>query len=499
MSQLDSPFAFIGDVVDEAVKIDYKSVSITDLAEGRGMSEQIADTDSPTLSGTSSDDESQENIDHTAALLGYMDEFEEDDDDEREIAGFSPSASLDLELEHGDDAEDNTSRFERIWSGDELEDGTSRRAHNDMPMQSDIVAAATKKCVSLDELEDNGTPVRKPRAIRITKHAISTNASNPKKQLSDDASFFYFDSKLVAAAVEEYGQRKRADIDNKRKQAAMKAAALKDKASSAISLKAKKALALPQTIKARKARKQQCNSHDERDDNGSKLSETEVLSKRKLASLKALAMKEKAKLAVKEKTTKAMDKVSIANAIKDRNTKKLQSQDGLDEDDVDQQKSFMQMYNSVKMPSLPTFEGLASKASLSVIGDLDKMVKRKSSVNIKEDTHPGSKAKSAPPIMQCLSNVSSANSQMSCIDQDGFLISPTSSIDATEASFASEDGFTPLPKPPIGSISRRQHLPPSGKKQGTAPPVIKLKKPRDGAVVKTPKSNSHRRSQTAVF
>jgi hypothetical protein len=443
--------------------------------------------DSPTLSRTSSD--SEEIIDHTAALLGFMEDS--DEDDLREISGFSPAVSLDLELEPIGDEEERNATFEKIFSGDELDDEPTQRASRVMPMQLNFASAAAKKTtLSKGEFYENDTPV--------TKYDQTAKPADGKarKSIVDDVPFFYFDSRLVAQAVEEYGQRKRTDIDNKRKQAALKAKALKDKASSAIHLKAKKAIAAPHAMWDKKVQK----SHDEIDqrmDNGEDKADGA-----KRAS-KAALMKIRAKAAFNEKAKKAKEKMTLPKAVKDRKQKASQ-----------EEVSGTQSTNiGMKLPTLPTpppVREYITKTGITVIGDMNKLVKQASG--------------SIPAISSCASNVSSNNSQV--IDEDGFIISPTSSIDlispvtsfdgidvassvASPRSIASPKStggtrchFLPCsiasPRSIASPKANRGELPPLGKK----PMACQMKNDSSNKMalkIGTVKPRAHRRTTTASF
>jgi hypothetical protein len=450
--------------------------------------------DSPTLSRTSSD--SEEIIDHTAALLGFMEDS--DEDDLREISGFSPAVSLDLELEPIGDEEERNATFEKIFSGDELDDEPTQRASRVMPMQLNFASAAAKKTtVPKGEFYENDTPVKK------SDQTAKPADGKARKSIVNDVPFFYFDSRLVAQAVEEYGQRKRTDIDNKRKQAALKAKALKDKASSAIHLKAKKAIAVPHAMWDKKVQK----SHDEIDQ---RMDDREDKADGAKRASKAALMKIRAKAAFNEKAKKAKQKMSLPKAVKDRKQKSSQEEvSGTQSTNIDE----IRMYSGMKLPTLPTpppVREYITKTGITVIGDMNKLVKQASG--------------SIPAISSCASNVSSNNSQI--IDEDGFIISPTSSIDLISpvTSFDGIDGASSVASPKSiaspkitggtrGHLSpcniasprsiaspkaNRGELPPLGKK--TMPGQIKKDSSNKMALkIGAVKPRSHRRTTTASF
>ena len=443
--------SYIGDVVADGSNLgNVKDSMIT----GRDSDHS---PDSPTASRTSSD--SDEVIDHTAALLGFMEDS--DEDDLREISGFSPAVSLDLELEPIGNEDDRNSTFEKIFSGDELDDdGTQQQVGGKLTYE--------KFTFSADEFQDNGSPVKQGRENHM--HGKS------QKSLPDDVSFFYFDSRLVAQAVEEYGQRKCTDIDNKRKQAALKAKALKDKASSAISHRARKAVAVPHAMWDKKVRK----SHDE-------IGHADDV---KEASKMAL-MKLRAKAALNEKAKKAKEKISLPKSIRDRKQKSCQ-EPKKDTCDVNFDKVYAKMCTGIKLPSMPTqppIQDYMAKKSIAVIGDMHKLVKQPVSGSI-------------PGIAACASNVSSNNSQI--IDEAGFIISPTSSVDVISPN-GSFDGIDTtssaaviMPYNIASPKSNRNELPPSGKNSGQ----VKLKKEypnKTGMKLHKSKPRSHRRTTTASF
>lgn len=479
-----SPCESGGDCIGEDA--DDGSIIKDSMITGRGPSDHSVD--SPTLSRTSSD--TDEIIDHTAALLGFMEDS--DEDDLREISGFSPAVSLDLELEPIGNDEQRNATFEKIFSGDELDDEPTHRSNKVKPTQLNFASSIGKKVTpSQDELQASDVHLKQ-------KDAGAKEDVKARKSLVDDIPFFYFDSTLVAQAVEEYGQRKRTDIDNKRKQAALKAKALKDKASSAISLKAKKAVSVPHALWDRKVRK----SRDELDGG-----EHEDQCDMKPAS-KAAMMKLKAKAALTEKAKKAKEKMSQPKSIKDRKNKTSQESDGKESLSIDA--VYSKLHSGMKLPTIPTapFGEYIAKTGITVVGDMNKLVKQASG--------------SIPAISACASNVSSNNSQV--IDEDGFIISPTSSIDllspttsfdgvdaacsiTSPRSIASPKSTSRCPLPPSDLASPRSvtssktyrggELPPSGKKSTAAgqkkdPSKLTLK------LSKT-KPRSHRRTTTASF
>ncbi|KAL3800800.1 hypothetical protein HJC23_001637 [Cyclotella cryptica] len=513
--------SYIGDVVDDCPNASIKHNDVKDsigqLIAGRGVSEQSVD--SPTLSRTSSD--SDEIIDHTAALLGFVDEFEDDDDDLREISGFSPSVSLDLELEPMENEAERGARFEKIWSGDEVDsvEAPSRRACKVTPVQLNLTpqaAPASKRTVrALEEFDDNDTPVKQ---LHRNPKQIDAKAN---KALADDVPFFYFDSRLVAQAVEEYGQRKRTDIDNKRKQAALKAKALKDKASSAISHKAKKVISLPHSILERKGRS---TSRDEFDASENVNSEDAATAHNTIHATKAAAIKIKAKAAFNEKARKAKDRISLSKAIKEgkqKNSHDLASEHLSENLDA----MYAKMVSGIKLSNLTTpppmrdyIEGLATKTSISVIGDINKLVKPTGNSHIKREIHPDISHRPQPPaIAACPSTVSSTNSQV--IDENGFIISPTPSIDLISPVTSFDEGeaarstsrsrYSTTPKTIASPSSMtspkrsdsRSLLPPSGKKAGAGQMnqgkdvsnKMKLK-----ITKRKPGLHSHRRSQSCA-
>jgi len=481
-----------GVVVDQT----YGSTINTDLKNALESMITGRDTvDSPTLSRTSSD--SDEIIDHTAALLGFMDDS--DEDDLREISGFSPAISLDLELEPIGDEDERHATFEKVFSGDEFDEAEapSNRVRNVTPMQLNFVPKSEKHSVhSHDELQNNNSSV---------KHGRGTNQNNGKlsKSVADDVPVFYFDSRLVVQAVEEYGQRKRTDIDNKRKQAALKAKALKDKATSAISHKAKKAMSVPHAMWDKKVRK----SHDEINHQHDK--DTEHSGGIKRAS-NATFMKLKVKAAFHEKAKTVKEKMSLPKSLKER---KPRGSEVVKEDVYDS--VYSKMYGSIKLSSLVTppigeyMGGLSTKSGITVLGGMNQLVKQ----------GPGF----IPAITACPSNVSSNNSQI--IDEDGFIISPTSSIDLISpvTSFDNVEELSSVASPRSivgskcfstknypsssgigspGSITslkaNRGELPPLGKKPFVN--QMSQKKERFSKMtLKSDKAKSHRRTTTASF
>jgi hypothetical protein len=464
---------YIGEDTDDG------SVIKESMITGRGPSDHSVD--SPTLSRTSSD--SDEIIDHTAALLGFMEDS--DEDDLREISGFSPAVSLDLELEPIGNDEERNATFEKIFSGDELDDEPTDRVNKVKPTQLNFTPPIAKRATrSLDEFQDCDVHMKQ-------NNSGAKQDGKARKSSVDDTPFFYFDSTLVVQAVEEYGQRKRTDIDNKRKQAALKAKALKDKATSAISLKAKKAVSVPHALWERKVRK----SHDEFDG-----SEDEDHNEMKPAS-KAAMMKLKAKAALTEKAKKAKEKMSLPKTIKDRKNKATEELDG--NESISMDAVYSKMYSSMKLPTIPTapIGEYMAKTGITVIGDMNKLVKQASG--------------SIPAISACASNVSSNNSQV--IDEDGFIISPTSSIDllSPTTSFDGVDAAYSIASPiPIISpkSTSRCHLPPSdlasprsitspkANRGGELPPSGKKKDPPKLTLKPSKtKPRSHRRTTTASF
>ena len=444
--------SYIGDVVADGSNLEHVKDS---MITGRNSDHS---PDSPTASRTSSD--SDEVIDHTAALLGFMEDS--DEDDLREISGFSPAVSLDLELEPIGNEDERNSTFEKIFSGDELDDDHTQQ-----------VKGSKVKPVHIDEFQDNGSPVKQGREKQ-------TNGKS-RKSLADDIPFFYFDSRLVAQAVEEYGQRKCTDIDNKRKQAALKAKALKDKASSAISHKARQAVSVPHAMWDKKVRK----GHD-----GIGQNEDIEHADGVKGTSKAALMKLRAKATFNEKAKKAKAKMTLPKSIKDRKQKSSQEpQDEMGVLNIDE--VYAKMYTGIKLPTMPTpppMQDYMTKKSIAVIGDMNKLVKQASG--------------SIPGIAACASNVSSNNSQV--IDEAGFIISPTSSIDliSPDASFDGVDTTSSTAGTRLHSIaspkSTRNELPPSGKNAGHA----KQKKDcsnKIGVKLSETKPRSHRRTTTASF
>lgn len=481
MSPRESGVGYIGQaVVDSPHVVIHKEVMKDSMVTGRGSPDHSVD--SPTLSRTSSD--SDDVIDHTAALLGFMEDS--DEDDLREISGFSPAVSLDLELEPIGDEDERNATFEKIFSGDELDDEPTQRTNKVMPMQLNFASAAGKKGTrSHDEFQDCDVPLKQ-------QDKGSKQDGKARKSSIDEVPFFYFDSRLVAQAVEEYGQRKRTDIDNKRKQAALKAKALKEKATSAISHKAKKAISVPHAMWDKKVRK----SHDEIDSGEDGENTDDV----KRAS-KAAIMKVRAKAAFNEKAKRAKEKLSLPKSIKER--KNQSSQDPNESTSMDAM--YSKMHSSMKLPTIPTPPPIGeymTKTGITVIGDMNKLVKQASGA--------------IPAISACPSNVSSNNSQV--IDQDGFIISPTSSIDLLSPATSFDGVETPCiaspisiasPKgthlPPTGIASPRSiaspkanrgELPPSGKK---LVPGHKKELPKMTLKLNKSKTKSHRRTTTASF
>jgi len=477
-SPCDSGSSYIGTVADCGSKC--PSMSKEDsMITGRGHSDHS--TDSPT--------DSDEVIDHTAALLGFMEDS--DEDDLREISGFSPAVSLDLELESIGDEGKRNSTFEKIFSGDELDDDApTQRAKRVIPLQLNFPSVISKRGTSShDEFQDNGKPVKNSRG------AMQSDGKS-RRSLVDDIPFFYFDSKLVSQ-VEEYGQRKRTDIDNKRKQAALKAKALKDKAGSAISHRAKKVVSVPNAMWDKTVRKRHDDT-EQQDGDGNNDNDSKRASK-------AALMKLKAKAAFNEKAKRAKEKISLNKTIKERRekgsfceTQSVNMSPSMDE-------MYSKMCGNIKLPNMPTPSPIQymATAGVTVIGDMNKLVRQASG--------------SIPAIAASPSNVSSNNSQI--IDQDGFILSPTSSIDLISP-VNSFDGMNAAPSiasprsiASPKSISRshvtspntiiaspqanRGQLPPSGKKSLTgqkkdSPKKMTLK-------LELTKNKSHRRTTTASF
>ena len=475
-SPCDSDNSYVGTVVIGSSKRPVMSKEDS-MITGRGHSSHS--TDSPT--------DSDEVIDHTAALLGFMEDS--DEDDLREISGFSPAVSLDLELESIGDEGKRNSTFEKIFSGDELDgDAPTQRAKRVVPLQLNFPSVISKRgTTTRDEFQDNGRPVKNSRGAMPSE-------GKSRRSLADDIPFFYFDSKLVSQ-VEEYGQRKRTDIDNKRKQAALKAKALKDKAGSAISHRAKKVVSVPNVIWDKTVRK----THDDTDQQ-----DRDGVNKNDFRSAsKAALMKQRAKAAFNEKAKRTKEKMSLNKTIKERKEKGsfCETQSVNMSPSVDEM--YSKMCGNIKLPNIPAQTPMRYMASagVTVIGDMNKLVRQASG--------------SIPAIAASPSNVSSNNSQI--IDQDGFILSPTSSIDlmssvnsinmdaapsiASPRSIASPKSICrshiTSPNTVIASPqANRGHLPPSGKKFMTekkdSPKKMTLK-------LELTKNKSHRRTTTASF
>ena len=295
--------------------------------------------------------------------------------------------------------------------------------------------------------------------------------------------------------VEEYGQRKRTDIDNKRKQAALKAKALKDKAGSAISHRAKKVVSVPNVMWDKTVRK----THDDTDQQ-----DRDGVNKNDFRSAsKTALMKLRAKAAFNEKAKRTKEKMSLNKTIKERKEKGsfCETQSVNMSPSVDEM--YSKMCGNIKLPNIPAQTPMRYMASagVTVIGDMNKLVRQATG--------------SIPAIAASPSNVSSNNSQI--IDQDGFILSPTSSIDLMSSVNSINMDAAPSiasprsigsPKSICGShITRpetiiaspqanRGQLPPSGKKFVTekkdSPKKMTLK-------LELTKNKSHRRTTTASF
>jgi hypothetical protein len=214
-------------------------------------------------------------------------------------------------------------------------------------------------------------------------------------------------------------------------------------------------------------------------------------------------MKIRAKAAFNEKAKKAKEKMTLPKAVKDRKQKASQ-----------EEVSGTQSTNiGMKLPTLPTpppVREYITKTGITVIGDMNKLVKQASG--------------SIPAISSCASNVSSNNSQV--IDEDGFIISPTSSIDlispvtsfdgidvassvASPRSIASPKStggtrchFLPCsiasPRSIASPKANRGELPPLGKK----PMACQMKNDSSNKMalkIGTVKPRAHRRTTTASF
>ena len=401
--------------------------------------------DSPSDRSDASGDVNDGAIDHTAALLGFMDD---ESDDELERCCFSPTASQDVL--------DSEMIMEK--DGEILDDATAK-------IHDTFTATFSEQCTIDDnEFLENG----KQMSNQSRSKNDSTNSNKVNKYLSDDCPFFFFDPRLVANPTEEYGDRKYANRESNRKQAVLKASAMKEKARSAVQAKAKKTadlVSLPQQLmRERKARKQIDNDLEER-------SQISVASSASTSTARRIYDKMKAHkmgvaiptMSIRFDGMEHADDVTVRSQMSEassvKTARRICSRMKLPTiPKMSESKAARRICSEMKMPSIPTaqmkgyLEGLASKnGNLTVIGDTNSIMRRKISNTSGEDSsgiispsasidsaHPGF---NPSPIMKTFSAASSNNSYVSCIDKDGFLISPTGSMDNTDAStFASDDG-----------------------------------------------------------
>lgn len=412
-----------------------------------------------------------DDIDHTAALLGVM---ADDSDDELERCCFSPSASQDVL--------DSSINEEIRGKGNDV-DNTGARSES---LASDSRKKSEAKTIFLE----NG---KEMTSLPVSKCPSSNPISMNK--FNDDCPFFFFDPRLVSSPLEDdYTHQKSSKVDRSRNQTTLKALAIKEKASSALQAKAKKTLNLitlshhkVQEMKGRKS-KQVCETFPSRDINEDRSQISAVSS---VSATRSLYTN------IKTSLVGASIPVASVRFCADTNDDcTVRSQ--LSE--TSSQAALQRARNGMRLPTIPKLSGTKAarrlrdemnashmknyldsltfkKGNLSVIGDTKSIIRHNRQPSEVVDDHlnvlsptssiysdcPGS---NAPNIMKTFSSVSSNNSHVSCIDEDGFLITPTASVDNTEAStHVSEDGLQYS-----GSDSRTRSTPQSRKPRAPLPP-----------------------------
>mmetsp|Transcript_29962 Transcript_29962/g.64181 ORF Transcript_29962/g.64181 Transcript_29962/m.64181 type:complete len:480 (-) Transcript_29962:152-1591(-) len=411
---------------------------------------------------------SGDGIDHTAALLGVM---ADDSDDELERCCFSPSASQDVL---------DSAMNEEIRGADNDVDNTGTRSES-------LAADSRKKSeVKTIFLENGKEMTNLPVSKRPGSNPISMNKFN------DECPFFFFDPRLVSSPLEDdYSHQKSSKVDRSKNQTTLKALAIKEKASSALQAKAKKTLdliTLPHhKVQKMKARKSNFSSRDNNEDKSQISAVSSVSATRSLyTNMKTSFVGASIPVASVRFCADSTDDCTVRSQLSETSS----------------QAAVQLVRNGMRLPTIPKLSGTKAarrlrdemnashmknyldsltfkKSNLSVIGDTKSIIRHNRQPSEGVDDYPNvlsptssidsdCPGSNAPNIMKTFSSASSNNSHVSCIDEDGFLITPTASVDNTEAStHVSEDGLQYS-----GSGSRTRSTAQSRKPRALLPPRI---------------------------
>ncbi len=387
-----------------------------------------------------------DSIDHTATLLGVM---ADDSDDELERCCFSPSASQDvLDSAMKEETHEECNNVCTKVSGLES-------------LTADFSKKLEMKTSFLENRKDMST---RPVTKRISSNPILMNKYN------DECPFFFFDPRLVSSPLDDdYIDHKRSKVDRSKNLTTLKALAIKEKASSALQAKAKKTLdliTLPhhkvQEMKARKSMQvgETVSSRPNNEDRSQISAVSSATATRSLhTKMKPSSMGTCVPISSVRFGADPIEDCTVTSQLSENSSQAMR-----------------RLRNGMKLPTIPKLsetkaarrlrdemnsshmknylDSLTSKkGNLSVIGDTRSIIgqNRQPSVGGEDNPNmlsPTSSIDSDCPgfnavhFMKTFSSASSNNSHVSCIDEDGFLISPTVSVDNTEASACdSEDGL----------------------------------------------------------